>query len=370
MGIAGAEGDNVLRWLVMQAACRYGPADLKIAVAGMNLGWEWLRWLPHVDAAPSGSSCLANAAPGIDAIQFDELAAMAGTHPHIWLILLHPPKQLPLMPSGVSAVILSRTVTELPSNCEVCIEVLDGVGRGMVEKNDVAPQTVFLDGINQQIATQTARKLARFKDPLAKDSEQSIPGEISLVKLLGVEDPEFFSASRQEELWLGSKQTGSFAVPIGMGEDGVIQLDLPAAGPHALIAGTTGSGKSELLRCIVASLAIKVDPERLNFVLIDYKGGSAFDLCSELPHVVGLVTDLDEHLGKRALTCLRAELAYRERVLRSAGVSDVAQLQAERPSSSGGHVGLSQDCGSLSQDCAGLPQDRVDLPRDPFSFPA
>jgi DNA segregation ATPase FtsK/SpoIIIE, S-DNA-T family len=76
---------------------------------------------------------------------------------------------------------------------------------------------------------------------------------------------------------------------------------------------------------VVASWAASVDPEHLNFVLVDYKGGSAFAQCATLPHTVGMVTDLDEHLGQRALRCLEAELRYREQRLRDAGVSDLKE---------------------------------------------
>ena len=118
------------------------------------------------------------------------------------------------------------------------------------------------------------------------------------------------------------------AAPIGWSDGEIIHLDLPADGPHGLIAGTTGSGKSELMRCLVASLAFTASPEQLNFVLIDYKGGSAFDACAGLPHVVGMVTDLDERLGERALVCLRAELAYREQFLRDAQAASISELSS------------------------------------------
>ncbi len=93
-------------------------------------------------------------------------------------------------------------------------------------------------------------------------------------------------------------------------------LDLDRDGPHALIAGTTGAGKSQLLRTLVAALASAYPPDEVAFVLVDYKGGSAFADCAALPHVVGLVTDLDEHLTARALASLRSELRRRERTVR------------------------------------------------------
>ena len=113
------------------------------------------------------------------------------------------------------------------------------------------------------------------------------------------------------------------AAPIGVAEDGIFSVDFVADGPHALVGGTTGAGKSELLRTMVAGLGATVDPDHLTFVLVDFKGGSAFDECAKLPHTVGMVTDLDEHLAERALRCLEAELKFRERLLRAAAATDL-----------------------------------------------
>src|SRR5664280_369790 len=99
-------------------------------------------------------------------------------------------------------------------------------------------------------------------------------------------------------------------------------VDLAADGPHMLVAGTTGSGKSELLRSMVASLVAGNRPDQLSLLLIDYKGGAAFGPCVALPHTVGVVTDLDAAETERALTSLHAELRRRERLLRAAGVTD------------------------------------------------
>jgi S-DNA-T family DNA segregation ATPase FtsK/SpoIIIE len=102
----------------------------------------------------------------------------------------------------------------------------------------------------------------------------------------------------------------------GATADGPVVIDLVRDGPHALVGGTTGSGKSELLVSLVASLAAANRPEELSFVLVDYKGGAAFGACRDLPHVVGLVTDLDPQLTERALISLDAELKRREADLR------------------------------------------------------
>ena len=95
---------------------------------------------------------------------------------------------------------------------------------------------------------------------------------------------------------------------IGTCYDGPFGVDLVRDGPHGLVAGTTGAGKSELLQTLITSLACANRPDQMTFVLVDYKGGSAFTDCAHLPHAIGMVTDLDAHLTQRALASLSAEL--------------------------------------------------------------
>jgi S-DNA-T family DNA segregation ATPase FtsK/SpoIIIE len=120
---------------------------------------------------------------------------------------------------------------------------------------------------------------------------------------------------------------GTVSTPIGVSAFGSIEIDLLRDGPHLLVAGSTGSGKSELLRTLVAGLACHRPPDEVSFVLIDYKGGAAFAECSDLPHVLALVTDLDGHLTGRALSSLEAELRRRESAFASLSVSDLADYR-------------------------------------------
>ncbi len=122
---------------------------------------------------------------------------------------------------------------------------------------------------------------------------------------------------------------------LGQGTGGQpITIDLPVDGPHALVAGTTGAGKSEFLQTLICSLALTYSPADLVFALIDYKGGTSFGVCADLPHVVGLVTDLEPGLAQRALTGLQSELHRRERLMATAGVANLDAYRATAGSNS------------------------------------
>lgn len=125
----------------------------------------------------------------------------------------------------------------------------------------------------------------------------------------------------------GPTWTDTLEVPIGLDPTGVPRtVDLVADGPHALVAGTTGSGKSELLAAWVVAMAVRHPPRRLQLLLVDYKGGATFASAAELPHTVGLLTDLDGAASDRALTALRAELRRREHLVTAAGARGVGEL--------------------------------------------
>lgn len=123
------------------------------------------------------------------------------------------------------------------------------------------------------------------------------------------------------------RRTRGLRAMIGQSGVDAVHLDLRTQGPHALVGGTTGSGKSEFLQAWVLGMAAEFSPDRVTFLFVDYKGGSAFAECVALPHCVGIVTDLTPHLVRRALTSLRAELKYREELLHAKKAKDLLQLE-------------------------------------------
>ncbi|MCS0499405.1 FtsK/SpoIIIE domain-containing protein [Protaetiibacter mangrovi] len=128
------------------------------------------------------------------------------------------------------------------------------------------------------------------------------------------------------ELLADAGDAASSAATLGHDGASPVQIDLERDGPHALVAGTTGSGKSELLVSWVLALAERRSPTELAFLLVDFKGGAAFAPLSGLPHVVGVVSDLDPSTAERAVRSLRAELRRREGILAQHGVAEIGAL--------------------------------------------
>jgi hypothetical protein len=128
------------------------------------------------------------------------------------------------------------------------------------------------------------------------------------------------------------RKPGTLRAVIGASAAGVLALDLRTDGPHALVGGTTGSGKSELLQAWILAMALAHSPQRLTFLLVDYKGGAAFKEFTTLPHNVGMVTDLDPHLVHCVLASLHAELTRRKRLFHQHSVKDLAEMERKSPS--------------------------------------
>jgi S-DNA-T family DNA segregation ATPase FtsK/SpoIIIE len=127
---------------------------------------------------------------------------------------------------------------------------------------------------------------------------------------------------------LEQQRGGALSSTIGIGEHGPVVIDLALDGPHAIVGGTTGSGKSELLVSWLLALAVNHPPDEVVFLLFDFKGGSSFGKLPSLPHCVGLVTDLDPGGAARAIASLAAELRHRERVIAAAGARTIEQVPA------------------------------------------
>lgn len=153
--------------------------------------------------------------------------------------------------------------------------------------------------------------------------KNTIPSMISFLSLYKVNDVEDLELDKR---WEKADTSKSLSVAIGVrGKDDIVNLNLheKAHGPHGLIAGTTGSGKSELIQSYILSLSINFSPEDIGFLTIDFKGGSMANLFSKLPHMLGSITNLDKASSIRALESIKAELRKRQKLFSKYGVNHI-----------------------------------------------
>ncbi|HTO01890.1 MAG TPA: FtsK/SpoIIIE domain-containing protein, partial [Microthrixaceae bacterium] len=205
------------------------------------------------------------------------------------------------------------------------------------EQIPVEPRNV--EDLTDDQVVPLARSLAPLvprRSPLDRVSTDPASGGGARLGDILAERDMLTSADSVRRQWKASRSHSGLDAPVGRAGHGVLHLDLKVDGPHALVAGTTGSGKSEFLRSLVASMALHHGPDRLTFLLVDYKGGAAFNSLDRLPHSVGMITDLGPDLAERALISLRAEVLRREKVLASLGLVDLNEAFSEEPGAADG----------------------------------
>jgi len=364
-------------WLAALAAL-HAPSELRIAgLVGLPSvrAFDWLKWLPHCRDPLAGEGLgRVQRAVTTDPERFAALVtelvrtrrtetepapspgrpgggSTLASNEHVVLLVdgydpAHPVARLDTLMAraheiGITALVLVDDARDLPTTVGGRLEIgADGVGR----YDEAGPNGRRIDGIVvDQLDVSAASELARTLAPLVLTTERTgvdLSDPVRLLELLGVERAnDLVNRHRLGPAdFADGLPAGFLRAPIGRREDGsVLELDLNEAahsgmGPHGLLVGATGSGKSELLRSLVASLAAGHDPAVLSFLLVDFKGGAAFGELAGLPHVAGLVTNLADDLAQleRVRAALLGELARRQQALHDAGGLDSLATYCQR----------------------------------------
>ncbi|GGU60037.1 type VII secretion protein EccC [Streptomyces daghestanicus] len=345
---------GLVRAVLGQLVTLHSPDELRVAVLTDETGraeWEWVKWLPH-NAHPKEYD---EAGPlRLLATEHAELTDLLG--PDVFDRPDHDPHATPSAAEPFVVVVAHRTA--LPTGSRLLgaglrnVVLLDvtgamhggtGVLRLTTEDGRVsfpvadATADAAADFLSRGQADGLARLLAPLRTSGTIDlTDNPFESDFELTTLLGIRDPRAFDVAAQWRRRLD--QSTRLRVPIGVTEDGeVVELDLKESaqtgmGPHGLLIGATGSGKSELLRTLVIGLAATHSSEVLNFVLVDFKGGATFLNMEKLPHTSAVITNLADELPlvDRMQDSIDGELIRRQELLRASGHASLYEYEKAR----------------------------------------
>ncbi len=387
VGDPGDARDLVGSWVASLAAL-HAPGELRIAgyvPPRAARSWEWVKWLPHT-RDPMGGEGFGRGSRAVttDMVAFAEQidlvvgqrtealqraqearggqagAAEAIPEEHVVVVVDgYSPlsevgfvKDLDVLMERASklkatVVVLVERSEDVPAHCGARV---DFTGEATASYREAGPAgrvetSVRFDRVDRRSALMLARHLAPQR-LAGGEAGGDLGDSVRELELLGYDNAEHLEPWQE---WMGletlrQRPAALLRVPIGMGSNGeTCELDLKESaaegmGPHGVLIGATGSGKSELLRSLATALAIRHSPELLNFVLADFKGGAAFAELADLPHTAGLITNLADDLAMidRMQAALNGELARRQELLRQAGnldsLRDYHAVKARNPS--------------------------------------
>lgn len=364
-GVVG-EGEGArafLQSLILQITALHSYDQVKIALfvdAANESTWSSFRLLPHVWDENTGMRYFAVGEEDSKAVSlcleriFAERADLHSNHPKTlspyYILVASSPsaaEKAALLSKiashsdnlGFSGIVLGTRVVDLPASCSTVIELSEDTS-SVYEKDDLAgSKRIFKaetlhSSQTEELCTILANLMIR-----TQAEKYSLPNMLTFLELYGVGKTEHLNALTR---WKENSPVNTLQAPVGLGRDGsILYLDLheKAHGPHGLVAGMTGSGKSEFVITYLLSMAVNYHPDEVSFILIDYKGGGlagAFEDTQNgirLPHLAGTITNLDGAAVNRALISIQSELRRRQSVFNEAkkssgeGTMDIYKYQ-------------------------------------------
>ena len=365
----GESAYDEMRAIMMHLACFIEPSKLKIAVlcSADRLGdWEWVKWMPQARSANVRDAIGPARMISTDPRELVEMIgpdiAMRGAYrpgeempewPHLLLVCdgAEFPASSPFGSMagvrGVTIMSRAREWTPMKSHTALRLVIHPSPNRKGADVVDVVtmdsvPESAFADRLSAVQAEAVARRMTPFATqekleesdtPVGRSDESR---QKDLMELVGIGDIRDFDPEKQ---WVRREGRARLAAPFAVTPEGrPVVLDIKESaqqgmGPHGLLIGATGSGKSEVLRTLVLALALTHSPEQLNLVLVDFKGGATFAGMADLPHVSAMISNLESELSlvDRMQDALQGEMVRRQEMLRQAGnYANVSDYEADR----------------------------------------
>lgn len=329
-----------LKNLVIDIAARHYHSDVKMIFVADDIHKgkvQWLRFLPHVynDVIKARNIvCNDESKNVIFEYLYKELTSREQNKSYKENIIVffydeygfksHPISKFvdKAKELGVTFIFFGNVASEIPQGCGYIISILDDKNAELINTQDKGKTSEF---VYSTISDTKAKDIVQLLAPVYTE-EISLEGNLTknismfeMLNIIAVDDIDL------QARWQSSQVYKSMAAPLGVSKRGVVSLDLhdKAHGPHGLVAGTTGSGKSEILQTYILAMSTLFHPYEVGFVIIDFKGGGMVNQFRELPHLLGAITNIDGKEINRSLKSIKAELQKRQRLFADADVNHI-----------------------------------------------
>lgn len=357
-GILGTreKAGELARALAVQIAALHSYDEVKIIALFPEREkeqWDWMRWLPHcMDEYRSlrYAVCGSDAKPvlkNLEGLVNERIKGQTewrfgekhNNLPHLVFIVADPvllnnssigtALMMNQSELGVSGIFLGQSMSDFPHNIRNVIET--GNGTKITLRTDRGEQ--IISGGEHQMSIAQYDRFARTMAPVrmmaTQAKQQGIPANISLFDGLGIRKLDQLEL---RDFWGNTAPEKTLAVPIGIkngGERFYFDIHEKAHGPHGMVAGGTGSGKSEMAKAWIASMALQFSPEEVNFVLVDFKGDSLLKPFEKLPHLAGSISNLDKDVV-RSFAAMESELERRQQLVSDYECKDIIEYLKKR----------------------------------------
>lgn len=337
---------ELLKNIVIKISTLHHFDDVKIAAIypkEEEQQWKWIKWIPHTWTSKKEFRYVGNtkeSAHNVLNVLYDEIKNRKFSeddnkkirYSPVYIVIIadrHLCENEPIMEMlesendyGTAGIFVYEDLALIPKESKKIIEVNNNSAIYKDVKNSNKFKTISFNNISDYICDNFSRKMSPI---FVKSSftQGALTSYYTLFDLYNIKSEDELDIIQK---WQNNKVYETMKAPLGVrAGDEVVYLDLHEKfhGPHGLVAGTTGSGKSEIIQTYITSLAINYHPYDISIIIIDYKGGGMANQFKNLPHLVGTITNLDGNQINRSLISIKSELKRRQRIFSEYNVNHI-----------------------------------------------